>query len=157
MRTGQRTRQDMLPMAWEIPAASAAAAVSGVVLMLPLGQGISGVLMGRGWAWPQSTRGLVASVGGLISGHTGRGLTAEQAARVPAAGAVYLFIVLGELLLMAAAAYVLVLWWCHLGPGAQLGMADRVETETVLGLSGLRKARKMIRPDLYGVSVKGQS
>ncbi len=157
MRTGQRTRQDMQPMTWETPAAAAAAMASGVVLMLPLGQGVAGVLIGRGWAWPQNKKGLPASVGGLISGHPGRGLTADQAAHVPAAVAVYLFIVLGELLLIALAVYALVLWWRHLGPGAQLGMADRVEAETVLGLSGLRKSRKVIRPGRYGASVNGQS
>ena len=144
-------------MTWELPAAAAAATVAGMALMLPAGQGAAGVLIGQGWAWPQGTRAMLASLGGLISGHPGHGLTAEQAARIPAAGAVYLFIVLGELLLITAAVYAVVLWWHHLGPGAQLGMADRVEAESVLGLSGLRKSRKVIRPDLYGASVNGQS
>lgn len=139
-------------MTWELPAAAAAAMVAAMVLMLPAGQAAAGMLFGRGWAWPQGTNELLASPGGLISGHPGRGLTAAQAALIPAAGAVYLLIVVGELLLVAAAVYAVVLWWRHLGPGAQLGMADRLEVETVLGLSGLRKARKVIRPDLYGTT-----
>lgn len=144
-------------MTWELPAAAAAAAVAAMVLMLPAGQGAAGVVFGRGWVWPQGTHGLLASLGGLITGHPGRGLTVEQAALVPAAGAVYLLIVVGELLLVAAAVYGVMLWWRHLGPGAQLGMADRLEVETVLGLAGLRKARKVIRPDLYGTAAKEQS
>jgi hypothetical protein len=144
-------------MTWELPAAAAAAAVAAMVLMLPAGQGVAGALFGRGWEWPQGTHALLLSLGGLITGHPGRGLTAEQATRVPAAGAVYLLIVVGELLLVAAAVYGVVLWWRHLGPGAQLGMADRVEVESVLGLAALRKARKVIRPDLYGAPVKERS
>lgn len=144
-------------MTWELPAAAASATAAGVALMLPAGQGAAGVLFGRGWAWPSGTKGLLASLGGLLSGHPGRGLTAEQASRIPPAGAVYLLIIVGELLLIAAAVYAAVLWWRHLGPGAHLGMADRLEAETVLGLSGLRKARKVIRPDLYGATTTGQS
>lgn len=156
MRTGQRTRQDVQPMTWELPAAAVAATVAGMALMLPAGQGAAGLLFGRGWAWPHGSKGLLASLGGLLSGHPGRGLTTVQAARIPAAGAVYLLIVVGELLLLAAAVYAAVLWWRHLGPGAHQGMADRVEAETVLGLSGLRKARKVIRPDLYRASADGK-
>jgi hypothetical protein len=59
-------------------------------------------------------------------------------------------IVVGELLLIGVAALAAMLWWRHLGPGAHLGMAYRAEVRTVLGLSGLRKARKVIRPDQYG-------
>lgn len=157
MKTGQRARQDVQPMTWELPAAAAAAAVAAMVLMLPAGQGAAGVVFGGGWAWPQGTHELLASLSGLITGHPGRGLTAAQAALIPAAGAVYLLIVVGELLLAVAAAYGVMLWWRHLGPGAQLGMADRLEVETVLGPSGLRNARKMIRPDLYGTTAKEQS
>lgn len=141
-------------MTWELPAAAAAAAVAAMVLMLPAGQGGAGAVFGRGWAWPQGTHALLLSLGGLITGYPGRGLSVEQAARIPAAGAVYLLIVVGEVLLIAAAVYGVLLWWRHFGPGAQLGMADRLEVETVLGLAGLRNARKVVRPDLYGAAVK---
>jgi hypothetical protein len=144
-------------MTWELPAAIAAAPVAAIALLLPAGQGAACILFGRGWAWPQGTTGLLASLRGLIGGHPGRGLTAEQAARVPPAGGVYLLIVMSELLLIAAVICSVVLLWRRLGPGAHLGMADRLEAETALGLSGLRKARKLIRPDLYGSSAKGQS
>jgi hypothetical protein len=69
---------------------------------------------------------------------------------LPVAGVVYLLVVVGELLLVAATIWAGVLWWRHLGPGAWPGMADRVEVEGVLGRSRLRRARKVIRPDLYG-------
>ena len=137
-------------MTWELPAAGAAACLLAALLMLPAGQGAAGALFGGGWAWPHGARALLTSLGGLVSGHPGHGLSAAQAARIPAAGAVYLLIAIGEVLLCAATTYGGLLWWRHLGPGAQLGMADRAEAETALGLSGLCRARRVIRPDLYG-------
>jgi hypothetical protein len=156
MRAGQRARQDVQPLTWELPAAGAAAWLAGAVLMLPGGQGAAGAVFGRGWVWPEGGRALLASIGGLFSGRPGRGLTVGEAARIPAAGSVYLLILIGELLLAAAAIYAVVLWWRHLGPGAHLGMADRGEGEQVLGVSRLRRARKVIRPDLYGAIAAGE-
>jgi hypothetical protein len=150
MRSAQRARQDVQPLTWELPAAGGVAWLAGALLLLPGGQGAAGAVFGNGWAWPHSARALLDSIAGLAGGHPGRGLTLEQAARIPAAGAVYLLIVVGELLLAAGVIYLAVLWWRHLGPGAHLGMADRAEAETVLGLSRIVRARKVIRPDLYG-------
>lgn len=150
MRSAQRARQDVQPLTWELPAAGGLAWLVSALLLLPGGQGAAGALFGNGWAWPHSARALLASIGGLAGGHPGRGLGLEQSARIPAAGAVYLLILLGEVLLAAGAVYGAVLWWRHLGPGANSGMADRGEAESVLGLSRLVQARKVIRPDLYG-------
>ena len=119
-------------------------------LLLPAGQGAAAGLFGRGWVWPRGSSALMASIRGLATGHPGWGLVAAQVSRVPAAGTVYLLIVVGELLLIGASVWAVVLWWRHLGPSARQGIADRLEVERVLGTSRLRRARKVIRPDLYG-------
>jgi hypothetical protein len=157
MRAAQPARHDVQPLTWELPAAGAAAWLAGAALLLPAGQGMAGVVFGRGWAWPRGGRAVLASIGGLASGHPGRGMTALEANRIPAAGSVYLLIVVAELLLAAGAVYAVVLWWRHLGPGVHLGMADRAEAEDVLGLTRLRQACTIIRPDLYGQRRPGLS
>jgi hypothetical protein len=55
-----------------------------------------------------------------------------------------------ELLLLVTTVWAAVPWWRYLGPGAAIGMATRVEAGAVLGVARLRKARRVIRPDLYG-------
>jgi hypothetical protein len=54
------------------------------------------------------------------------------------------------LVALAAAVWLGVRWWRQMGPGALQGMATRAEVERVLGVSNLRRGRKVIRPDLFG-------
>jgi hypothetical protein len=63
---------------------------------------------------------------------------------------IYALITLLELVALAAVVWLGVWWWRLLGPGALQGMATRGEVERVLGLSNLRRRRKVIRPDLFG-------
>jgi hypothetical protein len=90
------------------------------------------------------------SVTGLLAGRAGAGLTAAQVALLPGSGWVYSAVVLGEVLLVVGTAWTAAWWWRRLGPGARAGMATGGEVEAVLGLSRLRGARRVIRPDLYG-------
>ena len=96
----------------------------------------------------------MSSIGGLVTGHPRLGLASGQVGQLPVASVVYLLIVVAELVLVAAAIWAGVLWWRHSGPGAWPGMADRFEVESVLGRSRLRRARKVIRPDLYGTQAR---
>jgi hypothetical protein len=59
---------------------------------------------------------------------------------------IYALITLLELVALAASVWLGVLWWRLLGPGALQGMASRSEVERVLGVSNLRRGRKVIRP-----------
>ena len=145
-----RARADVQPIAWGIPAAGVAVWLLAALLVLPAGQGAASCVFGGGWVWPRGCSAVMSSIGGLVIGHPGRGLATPQVGQLPVAGVVYLLVVVGELLLVAATIWAGVLWWRHLGPGAWPGMADRVEVEGVLGRSRLRRARKVIRPDLYG-------
>jgi type IV secretion system protein VirD4 len=137
-------------LVWEIPAAAAAAWLSAALLLLPVGRGCAGWLSGTGWVWPHGSAALRRSIGGLLTGRPQAGLTGAESAQAPGPWAVYAVLGLLELLLLVAAVCAGVLWWRHLGPGAAVGMATRVEAGAVLGRARLRKARQVIRPDLYG-------
>jgi type IV secretion system protein VirD4 len=147
---GRRARADVRPVTWEIPAAGATVWLLAAVLIFPAGQGAAACVFGGGWVWPHGWSAVLSSIGGLITGRPGRGLAAAQVGQLPGTGLVYLLVVVGELLLVAAMIWAGALWWRHLGPAAWQGMADRFEVESVLGASRLRLARKVIRPDLYG-------
>ena len=150
MSTRPRARADVQPTSWEIPAAAAAVWLVAAALILPASQGAAAALFGGGWVWPRGSSHLMASIGGLVIGRPGRGLPAELITRIPAGAPIYVLAILAELLLTAASFSTVVLWWTHVGPGALRGMATRLEAESVLGVSALRKAREVIRPDLYG-------
>ena len=116
------------------------------VSMLPVGQGVAAVMTGGGWVWPG--QGLLASVGGLFSGHVGRGLPAGLARRVPAGWVVYTAIVVCELGLVAATVGGWLAW--RMLATENGGMASRYDAEKALGVSLMHRRRREIRPDLYG-------
>jgi hypothetical protein len=137
-------------MVWEVPAAAAAGGLSAAVLLLPVARGWAGWLLGRGWVWPRGSAALRRSIGGLLTGRPRAGLTGAESAQVPGPWTVYGVVGLVELLLLVTAVWASVLWWRYLGPGAAVGMATRAEAGAVLGVARLRKARRVVRPDLYG-------
>jgi type IV secretion system protein VirD4 len=147
--TGQRSRADVQPVTWEIPVAGAACWLLLALMLLPAGQGAAGWLFAGGFVWLHGSAALMQSIGGLLTGNPGRGLSGHDVAHLASAPSIYLLIVLGELLLIGITVWVIVAWWRYLGPGARQGMAGRAEVETVLGVSNLRKKRKVIRPDLH--------
>jgi type IV secretion system protein VirD4 len=145
-RPGWRT--DVAPVGWELPAAGGLCWLAAAVLLVPVGQGVASWLFGGGFVWPHGS--LLAGVGGLLTGHPGRGVAARSAADLACSAWVYTLITLVELVALAASVWLGVLWWRLLGPGALQGMASRREVERVLGVSNLRHRRKVIRPDLFG-------
>ena len=143
----QRSRTDVLPLTWEIPAALGAGWCLLAVLALPAGQGLACALSGHGFVWPHG--GLVESVLGLASGRTGQGLTRSQVADIPSRSAVHAAIALVELTLGMLVFYGFTLWWRTVGPGAQFGLATAPDVRRVLGPGHLRRRRSTIRPDLH--------
>jgi hypothetical protein len=137
----QQSRTDVLPLTWEIPAAIACTWLFLALLALPAGQGIAAWLHGDGFAWPHGH--VVETVEGLL-----RGDPASSAGAVPGV-LVYAMIAVAELLLAVVAGWVMVLWWRTAGPGTQYGLATRHQITGVLGLSNLRRRRRVIRPDLH--------
>jgi hypothetical protein len=142
----QHSRTDSLPLTWEVPTAITAAWLLLAVLGLPAGQGLAWVLSGSGFTWPHGT--LVTSVGGLTTGHPGRGLPRPVVAELPPDLLIYSSIAMVEVVLAVAVVWGMLVWWRSVGPGAQPGIAGRREVERVLGPGSLRRRRSTIRPDL---------
>jgi hypothetical protein len=128
--------------------------VGGLVLIMGaalVGLGAASVLFGGGWVWPPAGSSLNHTVGGMLTGHPGRGLPPHLAARVPSPGVVYAVVAVAELLLLAMGILVPRRLASYLRPGdARAGMASRAEAAAALGVGQLRRARVIIRPDLYG-------
>jgi type IV secretion system protein VirD4 len=144
----QGSRVDVQPISWELPAAGALCWLVLAALLMPAGQGAASWLFGGGFVWPNGS--LLHSVGGLLAGRPGYGLAARDVAQLASGPLIYVIILLAELVLFTVTVWGVVVWWRRLGPGAMQGMAGRGEVERVLGLSNLRKRRKVIRPDLFG-------
>jgi hypothetical protein len=146
-------RRDPQPITqgWEVAVVALGAAVLGAALAALAGLGTASALFGGGWVWPHGTDTINHVIGGLLSGHPGRGLAGPLAARVPADGYVYGCVTVCELAFVATVATVAVLVARYRRPGdARGGMATRGEARSVLGVRRLHAAKDIIRPDLSG-------
>jgi hypothetical protein len=160
MTTPYQRRRDPQPMGqgWEVAVAVIGGALLGFGLGALCGLGTASALFGRGWVWPHGTDTIGHVLGGLFAGHPGRGLDPRQARMVAEPLAVYLCVATCELAVIVAAVVGGVLVARYRRPGdARGGMATRSEAEQVLGISKLRGARDIIRPDLYGASASKES
>lgn len=148
-----RRRRDPQPLGWgwEVPVATLGGALIAAALAALTGLGIASALFGGGWVWPHGTPVITAVLDGLLNGHPGAGLPAAEQQRVPGPAAVYACVAAAELALLTAAAGTCVLVARYRRPGdARGGMATRREADHALGVSQLRAARAVIRPDRYG-------
>ena len=146
-------RRDPQPVGegWEVAVAVVGAVLLGVGLAALAGLGAASVCFGAGWVWPPGAEDAGRVLGGLLTGHPGRGLPAAQARRVAPPVAVYGCVAGCELLLLGCCALLGMAFARYHRPGdARGGMATRGEAERVLGTSQLRSARTIIRPDVYG-------
>ncbi len=146
-------RRDPQPMSqgWEVAAAVIGGVLLGFGLAALAGLGVASAVWGGGWVWPHGTDTITHVLGGILQGHPGRGLPPAQQGLVPGPGAVYGCVAVGELALIALAITAGVLIARYRRPGdARGGLATRSEAEQVLGISLLRSAKSIIRPDLYG-------
>ena len=135
-------------------------ALAGLLLLLAMaalaGLGGAAALVGGGWVWPHGSDIIGSVLAGLLTGHPGRGLPPELAARVPGPSAVYSGVAVAELVMLTVAGVVGVLFWHYHRPGdARRGMATRGEAAQVLGRSRLRADRAIIRPDLHSPATRG--
>ena len=150
MSSIRKERRDALPLTWELPAAATLAWVAVAATLLLAGRGAATWLTGAGWVWPENGTGLTASLAGLLTGHPAAGLTTTDASVLPASGVAYLVVAMAEVAWLIVSLLAVGIWWRTWGPGMRQGLADRAEVEKVLGLSRIRRDRKVIRPDLYG-------
>lgn len=158
-------RRDPYPWTWEIPAAGALAGFLLVVVSVHLARGVANLIAGAGWTWPATDSGRLSSgplgsplgssfwtsLPGVLSGDAAAGLAAHQAAS-DLAGATLLWVCLVaiESIALAAGVGAAVYGYRRWGPGRMMGMATAAEAEALLGVTRLRKAAAIVRPDLYG-------
>ena len=145
-------RRDPQPIGrgWELAVVAAGGALIAVALAALAGLGLASALWGGGWVWPHGPDTFTHVLGGLLSGHPGRGLPPEQLRRVAGPVPVYACVAAAELVLLIGAVMTAVLATRYWRPGdARRGMATRSEAEQALGLNQLRAGRAVIRPDRY--------
>lgn len=155
IRINDRGRPDPAPLGqgWELPFLVISAAVIGAAVAALAGMGAAAAVAGSGWVWPAGTRHMLHALGGLASGRPGAGLSAVQAARLPAPVWVYAGVAVTELVFLAVAVAVGALVWRRRRPAS--GMATRAEAAAALGVAQLAVAKTIIRPDLYLPRRKG--
>lgn len=153
MTSPYQRQRDPQPMGqgWEVAVAAIGAVLLGAGLAALAGLGAASMLFGGGWVWPHGSDTIGQVIGGLLTGSPGRGLPPEQSRLVGPPIAVYAFVAAAEVALIVAGCAAGVIFSRYRRPGdARGGMATRGEAEQVLGMSALRSARKIIRPDLHG-------
>lgn len=99
------------------------------------------------FAWPNKQ--LLDAYSGLLRGHFGAGLQGSATADLPPDPVMWMFTLLGELLVLGTA-LVVGLWMRDLtGTSSRHGLATATQAAEGLGLPRLRDSATMIRPDLY--------
>lgn len=151
MTAPYKRRRDPTPMTqgWEITIVGIGLGLFLLVLAALSGIGVAAALFSGGWVWPHGTDTIAHTLGGLLSGHLGRGLPTAEAHRLAGPAATWLCVVACELIVIVGG----------VAAGIAIaqrmrndGMATRRDAELVLGLGELRTARAIIRPDLYGTT-----
>lgn len=147
MNIQQDRRANPYPWTWEIPTAVALMVVLVVTLPLHAARTIANVVAGAGWQLPAREE-LFTSLPGLLDGDAGAGLVGSSG-RYASPGALWMWIVLTEVVVLVVVALVLRWALAQWGPGRVQGMATAAESEQLLGISRLRRNAAIIRPDLH--------
>ncbi len=144
----QRARRaNPYPFTWEIPVAAVVAVVLVMVLAVHAGRTLANFAAGAGIAF--SARGsLFTSLVPILRGDAAAGL--GPIAHPASATALWVCIVVVELVVWVAIGFALKAGLDRWGPGRIQGMATRAEAERLLGRARLRKVAAVVRPDLFG-------
>ena len=146
--TSQRERRsDPCPWTWELPVGVALAYLVLAALAAHLARAVANLAAGGRWAFPPRAD-LFTSLPALVTGHSDAGLL-DPSGALATAGAMFGWIVVAELLLLAGAVAALRVGLDRWGPGRTRGLATRRQAEQLLGRSRLRRHAAIIRPDLY--------
>ncbi|WP_116451693.1 type IV secretory system conjugative DNA transfer family protein [Blastococcus litoris] len=148
-----RTRSDVGPVSWEIPAAAVLVWLVVGAMLLPAGRAAAALLTGGGWVWPDGSTALVVSVGGLLTGETTAGLDTSRVAAVPSAAAVYAVTAAALGLFLAGSGGAA--WAGRRWLGGRSGMATRGQVAEVLSRARLHEVAPVIRPDLVPARRRG--
>lgn len=132
---------------WELAFIGTAVVFGATVSVALAAVGIAAAVWGQGWVWPARAADVGQAVVGLLDGRPGAGYSAGQVAQLARPAPTYAVIAVGEVLLTVAAVSASVAVRDRLRAGKS-GMATRRQAEDALGVSRLRAARPVIRPDL---------
>jgi hypothetical protein len=150
--TQQARRANPYPWTWEIPVGTFLTLMLILDLEAQVGRSCANLAAGAGWHVPTRVD-LFSSLPGLLGGDARAGLVGLSGP-VASPAALWTWVAVAEVLLIAACVlglrFVLKRW----GPGRMKGMATRADAERLLGLTRLRTAAPIIRPDLYATKVQ---
>jgi len=141
-------RQDPYPWTWEIPLALILTVLVLISFGVHVGRAVANVIAGRGWIFP-SRVDLFSSLPAVLRGDAGAGLV-NLHGPVASPPSLLMCVAATELILLATSAVLIKLGWDRWGPQRMKGIATPGEAEKLLGVTRLRRSRKIIRPDLYG-------
>jgi hypothetical protein len=144
----QRSRRhDPYPWTWEIPLVAVLGVLVLIILGVHLGRAIANVFAGLDWRFPNRLD-LFSSLPGVLRGDAAAGLI-DLDGPVASPSTLLMCVVATELILLAVT--VLLLKWGldRWGPGRMKGVATAGEAERLLGVTRLRRNRRIVRPDLY--------
>jgi hypothetical protein len=146
-------RQDPYPWTWEIPLVIVLAGLALISFGVHLGRAVANVLAGCDWRFPGRVD-LFRSLPAVLRGDAGAGLVDLHG---PGASPSSLLICVAatELILLAATVLLIKLGLDCWGPAGTRGVATPGEAEKLLGVTRLRRSRKIVRPDLYGKRRQG--
>lgn len=147
MNLQQQHRATPYPYTWEVPVAVVVTVGYALTIGVHLGRAIANRPTCGGWLWPDA-QAWFTSLPAVLAGDAAAGLS-NAACATASTGALIGWIVASELaivaLLMVGGKWLLDRW----GPGRLKGMATPDEAAQLLGVARLRRARHIIRPDLY--------
>ena len=144
----QRSRRhDQYPWTWEIPLAVILAVLVVISFGVHLGRAVANLDAGSDWRFPNRVD-LFSSLPAVLRGDAAAGLVDLDR---PVASPSTLLMCIGATELILLAVTVLLLKWGldRWGPGRMRGVATAGEAERLLGVTRLRRNRRIVRPDLY--------
>jgi hypothetical protein len=152
----QRSRRhDPYPWTWEIPLVTVLAVVVLMIFGAHLGRAIANVVAGSDWRFPNRVD-LFSSLPGVLRGDAAAGLI-DLDGPGASPSSLLMCIAATELILLAATIVLLKLGLGRWGPGRMRGVATAGEAERLLGVTRLKRSRRIIRPDLYRKDRHGDS
>jgi hypothetical protein len=146
-------RQDPYPWTWEMPLAVILAILVLISFGVHLGRAVANVLVGCSRRFPSRVN-LFSSLPAVLRGDAAAGLVHLHG---PGASpsSLLMCVAATELILLAATVFLIKLILHRWEPGRMRGVATSSEAERRLGVTRLRRSRKIVRPDLYGKHRRG--
>ena len=144
----QRSRRlDPYPWTWEIPLVTVLAILVLIILGAHLGRAIANLGAGADWRFPNRVD-LVSSLPGVLRGDAVAGLI-DLDGPVASPSTLLMCVAATELILLAVTGLLLKWGLDRWGPRRMRGVASAGEAERLLGVTRLRRNRRIVRPDLY--------